>query len=68
LAKDFLKHLQENTLAIVERNGFFRNPLDIKIMNDVPSLFYQNATKMSQDQGQLISEAYRNYLSSKDIS
>ena len=68
LAKDFLKHLEENTLAIVERNGFFRNPLDIRIMNDVPSIYYQNATKISQDNNQLISDAYRTFLSKIEIA
>jgi Lhr-like helicase len=33
LAKEFLKNIKHNTLEIVDRNGFFRNPLDIKIMN-----------------------------------
>ncbi len=33
LAKDFLKNINQSAINIVERNGFFRNPLDIKIMN-----------------------------------
>lgn len=45
-------------MNIVERNGFFRNPLEIKIMNEIPGMLYQSSTNINEQQSKLIDEAF----------